>query len=281
MRRFYEAGFDISKLTAIFITHLHLDHVADLFNFFWYNMFQLARKKVQVHIYGPPSPGSLAAMPPGPPVPIMDPANPVSGTKDMLAGVIHAYRDQLNFMNIDLGPMAINYPELFAVTDISLPQVGASPANAAPLMSPFPVYEDSALRVTAILVPHGIFPAFAYRFESEDGSVTFSGDTGPSDNVSRIAHQSDILVHEVSNPESYTSYGARLVEIMRTHHTPATALGPIVTAAQPRALVLNHLCPANPDQMSNDAWTAAIKPTYPGPITVGTDLTQFGVGNRR
>ncbi|WP_031037570.1 hypothetical protein [Streptomyces sp. NRRL F-5650] len=51
-----------------------------------------------------------------------------------------------------------------------------------------------------MLVPHGpAFPAFAYRFDAEHGSVTFSGDTTYSDNLERLADGSRLLVHEAVN----------------------------------------------------------------------------------
>ena len=53
------------------------------------------------------------------------------------------------------------------------------------------------VRVEATLVRHPpVAPDFAYRFTSEGGSVTVSGDTAPTDNLVRLAHGSDLLLHE-------------------------------------------------------------------------------------
>jgi hypothetical protein len=53
-------------------------------------------------------------------------------------------------------------------------------------MPPFPVYQDDRVRVTATLALHPpVFPSFAFRFETEDASIVFSGDTARSDNVAR------------------------------------------------------------------------------------------------
>ena len=67
-------------------------------------------------------------------------------------------------------------------------------------MQPFEVYHDDLVRVAAFLVDHHpVFPSFAYRFDTADGSVVFSGDTCPNTNrnLQRLANGADILVHEV------------------------------------------------------------------------------------
>lgn len=72
--------------------------------------------------------------------------------------------------------------------------------GTAPAVDPFVVLpeDDNGVTVTATLVNHApVFPAFAYRFDPPDGSIVFSGDTSPSENLVRLARDADILVHEV------------------------------------------------------------------------------------
>jgi ribonuclease BN (tRNA processing enzyme) len=74
---------------------------------------------------------------------------------------------------------------------------GASLSNPAPAMAPFTVMENSDLKVTAVLVPHGAaYPAYAYRFDTDHGSVVFSGDTSATPNIPVLARHADLLVHE-------------------------------------------------------------------------------------
>ena len=59
------------------------------------------------------------------------------------------------------------------------------------------VHEDENVRVTAILVEHPpVAPAFAFRFDTAEGSVTISGDTAPTQNLVRLARDTDLLMHE-------------------------------------------------------------------------------------
>ena len=57
-----------------------------------------------------------------------------------------------------------------------------------------------ALRVTAIAVTHGhAEPALAYRFDTAEGSVVFSGDTTVNSDLIALAREADILVHCVAD----------------------------------------------------------------------------------
>ena len=60
------------------------------------------------------------------------------------------------------------------------------------------MFEDDRVRVSATLVAHApVWPAFAFRFDTDDGSIVFSGDTARSENLIKLAKGADILVHEV------------------------------------------------------------------------------------
>ena len=91
--------------------------------------------------------------------------------------------------------------------------------------------EDDRVRVTATLVNHfPVFPAFAYRFDTDDGSVVISGDTGISTNLAVMAAGTDLLLHEVID-SSYIdalyerNKNASLRHHLMTAHTPSTELG--------------------------------------------------------
>ena len=64
-------------------------------------------------------------------------------------------------------------------------------------MDPFVVFEDSRVRVSAILVEHPpVAPAYGYRFDTDEGSVVVSGDTAATDNMRRLADRASLLLHE-------------------------------------------------------------------------------------
>ena len=66
------------------------------------------------------------------------------------------------------------------------------------------VYQNGDLKVTAFTVDHApIKPAFGYRVDYAGHSVVLSGDTRYSENLIQFAQGTDVLIHEVLDPEAY------------------------------------------------------------------------------
>ena len=283
----FEGRQTLRTLRGIFLTHLHSDHCIDYFNlwlFSWFNGINLNPHVVQV--YGPGNRGSL------PPVfgggagpPVQSPESPTPGTVEMTEHLLRAYATDINDRMRDTGQ-----PELgtrFQAHDIPLPAgvVAEANANPAPEMDPIDVYEDENVKVRAILVMHPpTFPSFAYRFDSDDGSVVFSGDTAVTPNLVKLARDADVLVHEVIDRSWVESrFKARVnpkrragVNHLLGSHTPIEEVGAVAERAGVETLVLNHLVPAdNPPER----WLEA-RDGFSGRLVVGEDLMQIGVGRR-
>ncbi|PBC55273.1 MBL fold metallo-hydrolase [Rhodococcus sp. ACPA1] len=283
-RKLIQAGIAADSLGGVFVTHMHSDHIADLFNVFWLpgGTPSYTFRNV-VPVYGPGSAGRLSAPRGGQSIPIQSPASPAPGLTDLFAGVLDAFAYDINIRNVEKGAQS-DYGQRLSLHDVLPPEsAGASPDNTAPDMEPFPVFEDDRIRVTATLVPHGpVYPSLAYRFDTEDGAVTFSGDTAKSPNVVRLAQGSDILVHEVIDVDFYAqTSGPALVEHMIHAHTTAQDVGRVATDADVRQVVLSHIGPGDPRQVTDDQWERGVKSTFAGTVTVGHDLVRIGVGQRR
>jgi ribonuclease BN (tRNA processing enzyme) len=130
-----------------------------------------------------------------------------------------------------------------------------------------------------------VFPAFAFRFETEDGSIVFSGDTSPSENLVELAADADVLVHEAIDGQAYealypqprTPEQEALLQHLLGAHTTIEDVGPVAERAGARTLVLNHLAPANSPV---SRWEQA-QDGFSGRLVVGADLEQIGVGAAR
>lgn len=171
--QYLRAGLSLPSLAGIFLTHLHADHIVDYYSFPLLCAGAAGAQgfRTPVSVYGP-GPAGISSTVDGAP-------GPVPGTVDMtrLAGAAYAASPTF-FMTEHAG---IDPATLLDVHDVLPPSaVGASAANTAPVMRPFTVMETDDVKVTAVLVPHGaVFPAYAYRFDTDHGSVVFSGDTSP------------------------------------------------------------------------------------------------------
>ncbi|GAA3604577.1 MBL fold metallo-hydrolase [Microlunatus ginsengisoli] len=285
--QYLNAGLLFANLEAIFITHQHADHLADYYNYFLLggNVTNDSNDNLSgpVHVYGP---GPAGALPPpvSPPADTVAPQNPTPGISDLTARLTEGYAYS---HNIFIRETAIrDVRTLIDVHDVLPPaSAGASAlGDTAPPMAPFDVFEDDRVRVSAILVPHGpVFPSFAYRFDTDDGSVVFSGDTRASDNVVRLAHRADFLVHEVLDLEFYEQLGvpAPLLEHFKVGHTLTTEIGALAQRAHVRTLVLSHLVPSNPKWVSDAEYRRKCQQGFGGTVHVGNDLDRLPIRRRR
>jgi ribonuclease BN (tRNA processing enzyme) len=279
------ANRPLDALRAVFITHLHSDHVSDLSNLFSLGMFNgIPAAELPIKLYGP---GSRGELPPlfgaGAEPAVVNPDSPTPGTAETWHRLMQAFATDFNDRSRDNRkptPM-----EAVEAHDIALPEhLTADPnGNPHPRMDPVFVYEDDRVRVTATLVQHApVFPAFAYRFDTEDGSVVFSGDTGPSDNLVQLAEDADVLVHEVIAqewvdeflPEPRNEAQEGLYHHLLDSHTTIQQVGPLADRAGAKLLVLNHMVPsAYPNRQFLHA-----RKYLSGDVVIGQDLDVINVG---
>jgi ribonuclease BN (tRNA processing enzyme) len=275
-------------LQAIFLTHLHSDHTVEYPAFritgMWNGLDNPARP-VQVH-----GPGDRGGVPPvfgsAPPPPVVNPQDPTPGTVKMTAYLDQAYATDLNDRLRSSG--GADPRRVFQVHDIALPASVPVPVDTNPMppVAPFAIFEDARVRVTATLVNHApVFPSFAFRFDTDDGSITFSGDTAPSENLIQLAQGTDVLVHEAIDrawveglfPPPRTPATEALVEHLLESHTTIEDLGQVAERAHAKMTVLSHIVPVtNPESR----WLEAQR-GYSGKLLVGRDLMQIGVGTKK
>lgn len=277
--QYMRAGLSMPSLAAIFLTHLHADHVVDYYAF---PMLAAGAAGAQgfrspVDVYGP-GPAGIASTVAGAP-------GPVPGTVDMtrLAGQAYAAAPTF-FMTEHIG---IDPASLLRVHDVLPPAgTGASATNTAPVMAPFTVMGNDDVKVTAVLVPHGaVYPAYAYRFDTDHGSVVFSGDTTPTPNVIGLARGADVLVHEALHPDGLAALGLPqyLIDHILATHTDVSELGRIAAESGVRTLVATHLSPGNPAATSDATWRRLLRDSarradFGGRMILGEDLMRVPVG---
>jgi len=141
------------------------------------------------------------------------------------------------------------------------------------------IYENNGVKVTAFLVDHGpVKPAFGYRVDYHRHSVTLSGDTRFSENLIRFAAGTDVLIHEVIDPEAYAKLRNSMNDEERAkviaHHTLPDQAGTIFSRVKPKLAVYSHIVP--PDVPTLEAQT---RKTYAGPLEVGSDLMTIEIGH--
>lgn len=278
----------LTPVRGLFFTHLHSDHITD-----WPAMYATGSMNASgrpanppVNVFGPGRRDTMTRVfPPTRPEPeVINPENPTAGTEDMTSYLRQAFSADFNDRRRDS-----NFPDpkgLFNVQDIDLTGVwSVDPGGVPPrLARPLEIWEDDAVRVTATLVDHRpTAPAFAFRFDTPDGSVVVSGDTAVSENLIDLATDADVLVHEVIDPLFIDKLTASLPpetagpvrEHLLASHTTIEQVGrDVAEPAGAKTLVLSHLVPAaNPTSRWREAQRG-----YSGHLVVGKDLMTLPVG---
>ena len=144
------------------------------------------------------------------------------------------------------------------------------------------VMQDDQIKVTAALVHHPpVVPSFAYRFDTPTRSIVFSGDTTPSDNLSKLAQGADVLVHEVINRQALSRLmvrvpnADRLVQHIVDSHTTQEDLGIVAKKAGVETLVLTHYVPADDPSVTDEMWVEPVRANFSGRIIAGKDLMEL------
>jgi ribonuclease BN (tRNA processing enzyme) len=256
-RQLVWAGFEPADVRDIFITHHHTDHNADLgavMSFDWIEDNQRNDVKAPpVQIYGPPATTFL-----------------VQAALDYLSVSARIFSAETPMMPLK---------GRFQAHDIDHDGV---------------VYTDDRVRVTAVENTHFHIPpsapnfgkdkSYSYRFDTPDRSFVFTGDTGPSEAVTKLAEGADVLVSEVTDVDTMMKTFAGSMpkdraDAFRQHleleHLTPEAVGKMAAAAHVKAVVLTHFTPDGDDQTDASKFTKGVRKYYSGPVIAGRDLLEF------
>ncbi|WP_231445354.1 MBL fold metallo-hydrolase [Brevibacterium zhoupengii] len=254
-RQLIQAGFGFNDVAAIFLTHLHSDHIVDLTSIALFSTYEITdESRNPIALIGPGDRGALPHASPhakSEPRPVSERA-PTPGTVDTLTRLVEAHATDLNERIFDsLRPSPL---DAIAAQDIVIPEsVGFQPnENPSPDMAPFVVYEDARVKVSAILVEHPpMAPAFGYRFDTDNGSVVISGDTAYTSNMIALAENADLLLHEAIDLEwlmsKFADPSSPSARATRSHHERShTSIADAISIARDAGvgqLALHHLVP--------------------------------------
>jgi ribonuclease BN (tRNA processing enzyme) len=253
MRRLLDAGVPSAMIGTIFITHNHPDHALGLVdvmaNDFLSVDFGPRNRARTFNIYGPPQTPAL---------------------------VQAAY----NFIRIPYG--------IFAAENLGASTL-VDPFRAHAIDRNGLVYQDDKIRVTAVENTHyqlmaekyhATMKSYSYRFQTPSGVIVFTGDTGPSDAVEKLATGADVLVSEViSAPgipagREVTPNQSALAAHMREEHLPVEDLGKMAAKAQVKAVVMHHFVGPG----SGEQFVEGVKKYYSGPVYASEDLQRYCLG---
>lgn len=241
IRKLQRMGFPMPKLRAVFLTHLHSDHIDGL-----------GELLLQAWVAG----GRSA------PLPVYGPA----GTDQVIAGLRTAYEIDEGYRVAHHGPKVVQ-PSGFggAAQIIALPDGTDSQV----------VYDADGVKITVIRVNHApIAPAFGYRIDYKGRSIALSGDTVYSSSFVTASKGADLMLHEALNKEMIAALGKKLGErgqannaqimsdIQNYHASPEDAARSAKEAGV-KELVLYHLVPAPPAKLIEPLFLGGAPKIFP------------------
>jgi len=143
------------------------------------------------------------------------------------------------------------------------------------------VWSSGDVLVTAIAVHHEpLSPAVAYRVDSPAGSVVVSGDTIVCDEVAELARGADVLVYEAMRFEPIEAL-PRDRRFILDYHADTRLIGAQAAELGVANLVLTHLIPAPGTDDERARFVADIRSGgYLGEVRVADDLDAITLEGR-
>jgi ribonuclease Z len=242
----------IEQLDAVFVTHYHSDHFADLGEIID-RSWLLGRREV-LDVHGP------------------------TGITELVDGFKQAYRLEQGYRTAHHGPEIM--PPASAGAQ-------ARPFEAETSGAPVVIYDKMGVVVKAFAVNHPpVHPAVGYRVEYGGKVVVISGDTTATDSLVEQSRDADLLCAEVmnmalveqmekANEEIGNHSLAHILNDIRKYHIDVRQLGELAQQAKVKRLALTHMIPPVPKAAAAFVFKGPVSQPYRGEVIVGEDGTKI------
>ena len=249
-------GVPFDQIKAVFITHLHSDHISDLADL--HLMTWVSKppdKKSKLYVYGP------------------------LGIDAVTAGFELSHKLDYIYRNRHHGD------EIMPLNNAGYVSKVFNEGNVLK-------FSDSELEVRPFTVMHSpVEPSFGLRFDYKGRSVVISGDTIPNDNVIKFASNADILIHEAQSNylvdlardelDRNDSFLSKIMSDIKTYHTTPKDAARVAKKAEVSHLILNHLSPAPDSYVAKKFFSRGLKDIFED-WTIAEDgmMISLPVGNK-
>ena len=239
--RLIEAGVRTSQLTAVFITHMHSDH---LFGLPELVLTRWIETQFDEEIT---------------PIVVMSPSG---GAARFVQRMLEPFDEDIELRRDHTGSRSVpmdarEFPASFVPADVW-------------------TSDDGSVVVSAVAVRHEPVPdAVAYKVTTPDGFCVISGDTRVCDEVENFSRNANVLVHEAfrrAPMEKVIEHIPRVNSIL-DYHADSIQLGAMAQRAQVNNLMLTHLGPPPNTEKAEQGFADDVRAGgYTGHLVVGRDL---------
>ena len=264
--RYTAMGVPSSRMTKVFLTHLHGDHMSDLVTLYCFGPAH--DRKTPLHVYGPSGP-------------ILDDVEyPEQGTNafcEALYRMCAWHRESMSFLKTGLQDGRDGYQ--LVPHELPYRKVGTA----------YHVPGPQGVTITHFPAAHDRDGSISYKLEYRGMKVVFSGDTKPTKWMLQEGKDADVLIHELAlsvetwvnhmaglyeGDPGYREAYAELQEVQDNSHTPGDMLGKILATCKPQLAVITH-CHFNQDTFIDAV--QSVRKRYKGPLAWATDFVVLNV----
>jgi ribonuclease BN (tRNA processing enzyme) len=240
-QRLLESGHRTIDVTHAFFTHLHYDHCMDYGRLVLQRWDQGAGRIGELHVYGPP---------------------PIARMTEQLFG-----RDGVYGPDIQARVEHRSSLDVYEARGGKLPR--QRPAPRVTEIHAGSVVEGADWKLTVGHAQHvqPYLECLAFRLDTKEGSICYTGDSGPSDSIVELAKGCDLLIHMnhyFSGTEPSPAYRAAC----GNHRDNAI----IAKRAGVKTLVLTHLLAQIDQPAIREQIVHEIQNVFEGKVIWGEDL---------
>ena len=233
-----------SKMTNLFITHLHMDHMGGIPHMYAFG--PVGDRFTALNVYGPSG-----------------------NTPDL--GIKYAIDGMKQYTNWNIVSFKAAIPENDGY-DINVHELDYT-------LNPGIAYDKNGVVIKHFPAAHSIDGAINYRLEWNGLCVVIPSDTNPTTWDIENGKNCDMILHEVGpDPKIYARNLNVPVEaaqeIVDSSHTNPKALGKIFAETQPRLGVITHTV-ENADTLM--PIIDAVRVYYDGPLAFASDMMVFNI----
>ena len=242
LMRLAACGLGAPNLNAVFVTHLHSDHITDL-NDVITTRWVMTFTETPLTIVGP------------------------VGTQQVVDHILAS-------LDPDIGYRIAHHDDLDHRPPVTVMEVESGSVV-------LPDGQGGAVAISCAPTDHKpVEPSVGFRFDHDGVAVVVAGDTVPCAGLDELCAGADALVHTVIRKDIIANVPMQRMQDTLDYHSSPEEAARTAAKAGLGTLILTHYVPPMPVSGTEDDWRALAAEHFAGAIELGDDLHRVDIARR-